>query len=409
MRDQLLEGVAALRDAGRVLGGVASVESPSGDVVTVRALTRRRGRRAGRGRAHRRGPGARRRPAVRRDRRARHRGGRQGHLRHDARPQRHRSLLGQRPAPTSTSPRVAMIVLLGLTAVTAGNVTGIGFVDFVPVALAEQIDWEQTYVNSFTAGGAGRAAGPDADGAARRGVVHPGRPADVRQAVRRPEEGRAHPLDAAPHPLLGERRAARRAPCGRAGRRRRRVARRARHVLHRRAPRRRQRVVHPDRPRPRAVGPRRLPRRPADRAARAGARAGGARACGWPGSPSTSGAPVPMAGFTIVAEVTRAGRATANTSAAIVDGDGKVRVTATGMHLAVGAGADLRGPPRQQRHGDATARRLRAGRVPGRAGRPRLARVPRRGRDPLPAGRGQRARAPRRCGCAPCRCCPTRR
>lgn len=45
------------------------------------------------------------------------------------------------------------------------------------------------------------------------------------------------------------------------------------------------------------------------------------------------GRPVPMAGFTIETEVVRAGRATGNTRAAIVDGDGKVRVTATGMHV----------------------------------------------------------------------------
>ncbi len=47
------------------------------------------------------------------------------------------------------------------------------------------------------------------------------------------------------------------------------------------------------------------------------------------------GRPVPMAGFSIVAEVVRAGRATANTTASIVDADGKVRATAIGMHLAV--------------------------------------------------------------------------
>jgi hypothetical protein len=44
---------------------------------------------------------------------------------------------------------------------------------------------------------------------------------------------------------------------------------------------------------------------------------------------------VPMAGFTIATEVTRAGRASANTAATILDADGKVRTTATGMHLAV--------------------------------------------------------------------------
>ncbi len=47
------------------------------------------------------------------------------------------------------------------------------------------------------------------------------------------------------------------------------------------------------------------------------------------------GRSVPMAGFTIVAEVSRTGRATANTTAAILDHDGTVRTTATGVHLAV--------------------------------------------------------------------------
>ena len=102
MRDQLLEGVEALRGAGRVLGGVASIESPAGDGRGGAGADGRRGRRPGRAGAHRGVPGAGRRPAVRRDRRADHRGGRQGHLGHDARPQRHRALLGQRPAPTST-------------------------------------------------------------------------------------------------------------------------------------------------------------------------------------------------------------------------------------------------------------------------------------------------------------------
>ena len=42
------------------------------------------------------------------------------------------------------------------------------------------------------------------------------------------------------------------------------------------------------------------------------------------------------------------GRATANTSAAILDGDGKVRATAIGMHLAVAPTPPIfEGPPRQ--------------------------------------------------------------
>ena len=154
MREQLLDGVAALRETGRVLGGVASVEAPSGDVVTVRALTSAelggaaevaltddaRGLVAAL-------------PFAEIDVLVIERGG--------------KDISGTTLDPNVTgrfwvtgledlpSPRVAMIVLLGLTPTTAGNVTGIGFVDFVPVSVAEQIDWEATYVNSFTAGGSG--------------------------------------------------------------------------------------------------------------------------------------------------------------------------------------------------------------------------------------------------------------
>ncbi len=54
--------------------------------------------------------------------------------------------------PDPPRPRVASIVLLALTPATAGNATGIGFADFVPASLAAAIDWEQTYLNCFTAG-----------------------------------------------------------------------------------------------------------------------------------------------------------------------------------------------------------------------------------------------------------------
>jgi hypothetical protein len=43
--------------------------------------------------------------------------------------------------------------------------------------------------------------------------------------------------------------------------------------------------------------------------------------------------PVPMAGFHIETMVTRSGRTVAGTSAAIIDGDGAVRVTAIGLHV----------------------------------------------------------------------------
>ena len=82
-----------------------------------------------------------------------------------------------------------MIVLLGLTPVTAGNATGIGFVDFVPAALAEQIDWQATYVNSFTAGGSGVRRGrmpmvlPDEASCIRAAMQTCGRPFDAAKRV----------------------------------------------------------------------------------------------------------------------------------------------------------------------------------------------------------------------------------
>ncbi len=188
MRDQLLEGIDAIRDSGRILGGVASIEAPSGDVVTVRALT----------------------------------ADEVGGPAEVALTDESRDLVAALPFPEIDvlvieeggkdisgttidpnvtgrfwvngladlpAPKVAMIVLLGLTPVTAGNVTGIGFVDFVPVALAEQIDWEATYVNSFTAGGSGVRRGrmpmvlPDEESCIRAALQTCGRPFDAPKRV----------------------------------------------------------------------------------------------------------------------------------------------------------------------------------------------------------------------------------
>ena len=154
MRERLLDGIAALRATGRLLGGVASVESASGAVVEVRAL-----------RADEVGGAS----EVALTERARElvpplpfdeidvlvveRGG--------------KDISGTTIDPNVTGrfwvaglddldrPRVATIVLLGLTAVTAGNVLGIGFADFIPLSVANAIDWQKTYVNSFTAGPSG--------------------------------------------------------------------------------------------------------------------------------------------------------------------------------------------------------------------------------------------------------------
>jgi len=154
MRDRLMSGIAALRATGRLLGGVASVESAEGSIVAVEAL------------------------------RADDVGGR----REEELTVQARSLVPALPfedidvliierggkdiSGTSmdpnvigrfwvhgledfASPRVATVVLLGLTEISAGNVLGIGLADFIPVSVAESIDWQKTYLNCFTAGPAG--------------------------------------------------------------------------------------------------------------------------------------------------------------------------------------------------------------------------------------------------------------
>jgi hypothetical protein len=154
MRDRLLRGIAALRDTGRLLGGLATVESATGDVVRVEAFN------------------------------AAEVGGDAEHELLDYA----RSMLPALPFPVidvliierggkdisgttldpnvtgrfwingledPASPKVSNIVLLDITPVSGGNVLGIGLVDFIPAALANQIDWQKTYVNCFTAGPSG--------------------------------------------------------------------------------------------------------------------------------------------------------------------------------------------------------------------------------------------------------------
>ena len=154
MRERLLEGIEALRATGRLLGGVASVESASGDVVSVNALTS----------AQVGGDEERRLTEMARDLVPLlpfsdidvliiERGG--------------KDISGTTIDPNVTGRfwvhglaetdqlRVATIVLLGITEVSAGNVLGIGLADFIPVSVAEQIDWQKTYLNCFTAGPSG--------------------------------------------------------------------------------------------------------------------------------------------------------------------------------------------------------------------------------------------------------------
>jgi hypothetical protein len=188
MRDRLLADIAALRKTGRLLGGVASVESPAGEVVIVRALT----------------------------------GAEVGAAAEVELTEYSRTLVAALPfsqidvliievggkdisgttidpnvtgrfwirgMPDPARPDVASIVLLGLTDVTAGNVLGIGFADFVPAAVANAIDWEKTYVNCFTAGPPGVRRGrlpmvlPDEEACIKAALSTCGKPVDAPKRV----------------------------------------------------------------------------------------------------------------------------------------------------------------------------------------------------------------------------------
>ena len=178
--------------AGRLLGGVASVEGPTGEVVTVRALAADEMAASAEQelteQARALVPKL---PFDEIDVLVIERGG--------------KDISGTTLDPNVTgrfwiagledppAPRVSMIVLLGLTDVTAGNVLGIGFADFVPASLAAQIDWKATYLNSFTAGGTGvRRARlpmvlPDEESCIRAAMATCGRPLDQPRRIVRIE------------------------------------------------------------------------------------------------------------------------------------------------------------------------------------------------------------------------------
>ena len=154
MRDRILAGIDALKATGRLLGGVGTIESASGDVVRVAAL---RSAEVG-GDAERELTDYARTlvpplPFAQIDVLIVERGG--------------KDISGTTMDPNVTGrflvhgladldePDVSTIVLLGITRVSGGNVLGIGFADFIPVSVAEQIDWRKTYINCFTAGIAG--------------------------------------------------------------------------------------------------------------------------------------------------------------------------------------------------------------------------------------------------------------
>ncbi|CAB4362940.1 unannotated protein [freshwater metagenome] len=154
MRNRILNGIAALKASGRILGGLASIEAASGEVVKVAALT---------------GDEVGAQPEIDLTDYSRHlvpalpfpqidvliidKGG--------------KDISGTTMDPNVTGrfwvhgladlaePDVSTIVLLDITPISAGNVLGIGFADFIPSSIATQIDWHKTYVNCFTAGIAG--------------------------------------------------------------------------------------------------------------------------------------------------------------------------------------------------------------------------------------------------------------
>jgi hypothetical protein len=154
MRDRIVDGIAALRATGRILGGLGSIESASGEVVEVHALSSDEvgGQREIdlTDRTRELVPPL---PFPQIDVLIVDRGG--------------KDISGTTMDPNVTGrfwvhglddlaePDVSTIVLLDVTDVSGGNVLGIGFADFIPVSLAEKIDFRKTYVNCFTAGIAG--------------------------------------------------------------------------------------------------------------------------------------------------------------------------------------------------------------------------------------------------------------
>jgi hypothetical protein len=156
MRDRILDGIAALRSTGRVLGGVATIESAAGSVVTVEALDAE-----GIGGARERElteysrtlvPGL---PFDDIDVLVIEQGGKDiSGTTIDPNVSGRFFVPGLDEQMTS-GPTVRTIVLLSITDISEGNVLGVGLADFVPASLANGIDWTKTYVNCFTAGIAG--------------------------------------------------------------------------------------------------------------------------------------------------------------------------------------------------------------------------------------------------------------
>jgi hypothetical protein len=154
MRNRILDGINALKASGRLLGGVGTVESASGEVVKVQALTRDEvggdAERELTDYARTLVPAL---PFSQIDVLIVEKGG--------------KDISGTTLDPNVTGrfwvhgladldePDISTVVLLSITPVSGGNVLGIGFADFIPASIATEIDWKKTYINCFTAGIAG--------------------------------------------------------------------------------------------------------------------------------------------------------------------------------------------------------------------------------------------------------------
>jgi hypothetical protein len=154
MRDRLLDACAALRGTGKLLGGIGSIESTAGDVVRIAGLgaddVGTQLERELTDYARTLVPAL---PFDQIDVLIVELGG--------------KDISGTTMDPNVTgrfwvpglddlaTPAVSAIVLLELTEVSDGNALGIGFADFIPASLANQLDFRKTYINCFTAGPAG--------------------------------------------------------------------------------------------------------------------------------------------------------------------------------------------------------------------------------------------------------------
>ena len=179
MRQMITSGIAAHRQTGRLLGGLASIENGAGEVVVLEALA---GDEIGAAREVALTDTARthvsRLPFEPIDVLIIERIG--------------KDISGVMIDPSVTGrywvnglegePTTATIVVLGLTDVSHGNALGIGLADFITTEVAAQVDWHKTYVNCFTAGPAGvrrsrmPMALPTADDAIKAALSMCGRP-----------------------------------------------------------------------------------------------------------------------------------------------------------------------------------------------------------------------------------------